>query len=55
MSMFVKSESNFKVKKKGLVIRNTDMKSLSLSILQIWPMLKFLKIGSNVTNFGTNR
>jgi hypothetical protein len=32
---------------KVLVIKNTHMKSLSLTIQKIWPMLKFLKSGSN--------
>jgi hypothetical protein len=32
---------------KVLVIKNTHVKSLSLTIQKIWPMLKFLESGSN--------
>jgi hypothetical protein len=32
---------------KVLVIKNTHMKSLSLTIQKIWPMLKFFESGSN--------
>jgi hypothetical protein len=59
------SGSNFKVKVKifGTNRKNTHMKDLSLVIQKIWPMIKFLKSGSNfkvkVTRLkkkiGTNR
>jgi hypothetical protein len=58
MLKFLKKGPNFKVMittsknlvpiELGLVIRNTHMKSLSLAIQKIWPMLKFLAPSSTV-------
>jgi hypothetical protein len=38
---------NYGTIRKVLIIGNTHMKSLSLTIQNVWPMIKFLKRGSN--------